>query len=267
MLVRHWICSLGLLFGVAGCAAKKVPPPPIRTVTLGGSKADYRDYSRTDDVCGLDATALELELDAMRVLLAEFLGQTSAGFDGMWGDDHLALLEEAQRALPPALQAVEKVTEALPGCPALSVPSGPGVAELVRQARRRLAEAPRLLPYVKARRALSLWNDGQPQAQAAAKASRCGKRAKHQVIYYAAENERGDQSFLFCDGTKLQRTVGGGTTAQPDKPNKKINVAAYEALLPKVPPEEIRRAPKLPSKVAPTNAEKDSFDLNAPLEP
>lgn len=266
MHVRLWICSLALLVGVAGCAAKKVPPPPLRTLNLGGLKADYRDY-RSADVCSLDAAVLERELDSLRVLLAEFLGQTSAGFDGMWGDEHLALLQAAQRELPPALTSAEKVTEALPGCPQLDVPSAPGVTELVRQSRRRIADAPVLLPYVKAKRDLALWKAEQAKAQESLKAERCAKKAKASAPYYAVENEHGDQSFFFCDGTKVQRTVGGGTTTQSDTPNKKINVATYEALLPKVPPGEIHRAPKLPSKVAPKSGEQDAFDLNSPAEP
>jgi hypothetical protein len=137
---------------------------------------------------------------------------------------------------------------------------------MVRQARNRIAEAPRLLPYIKAKRDLARWKDDQSKAQEAAKTDRCAKKAKAPVVYYAAQDEHGNQSFFFCDGTRVQRTVGGGTTTQPDKPNKKINVASYEALLPKVAPEEIRRAPTLPSKVAP-KTEQDTFDLNSNTDP
>lgn len=266
MHVRLWICSGLLLLQVAGCAAKKVPPPPLRTVTLGGMKADYRDYSRAD-VCSQDAASLERELDSQRVMLAEFLGQTSAGFDGMWGDEHLQLLEQGTKELPPMLNSTEKVSETLPNCPGVSVPSAPGVGELVRQAKRRLEEAHQLLPYVRAKKEVARWKDEQPKTAEQQKAERCAKKAKTPVVYYAAEDERGDQAFYFCDGTKVQRTVGGGTSAQPDKPNKKINVAAYEALLPQVPPGEIHRAPKLPPKVAPKAGDEDKFDLNSPVEP
>lgn len=250
---------VGLAVGVAGCAAKKAPPPPLRTVTLGDMKAEYRDWSRAN-VCDVDPSALQNELESMRMLLAEFLGQTSAGFDGMWGDEHLALLEQAEKGLPPALDGTAVAVEKAPSCPGFDSLTGvtPGVEELVKQARKRIAEAPYLIPYVKARREQQLWRDAQPKAQADAKAAGCAgaKKSKTPVIYYAAEKR-----FLFCDGTAV--TLKGEKPTVEQK--KKFPEAAYLDAANKYPREQIASPPPLPPKGA-ASSEQDTFDLNQDVQ-
>src|SRR4051812_32080541 len=99
---------------VSGCATarKTATPQPL---TLGRWKAEYRDYAGID-VCHEDLARLAAELDRMNQLLAEFLSCTAAGFDGVWADEHLAVLEEGRKKLAPALAAYEPLMTALSRC-------------------------------------------------------------------------------------------------------------------------------------------------------
>lgn len=221
--------------------------------------ASYRDWRR-GQVCDADPHALQNDLDSMRVLLAEFLGQTSAGFDGMWGDEHLELLEAAQKELPAALDGTEAAVMKAPTCKGFDNLEGalPGVAELVKQSRRRLEDAPLLIPYVRARRGVQAWKDAQPKAQADAKEATCAaaKKSKTPVAYYAS-----DARFLFCDGAVV--TLAGDKATVEQK--KKFPDTAYVDAAKAFPSAQISRPPPLPPKTR-DNGDADKFDLNEEIK-
>ncbi|MFL5322540.1 MAG: hypothetical protein ACJ790_22965 [Myxococcaceae bacterium] len=221
--------------------------------------ATWRDWQRAQ-VCDVDPHTLQGELDSMRVLLAEFLGQTSAGFDGMWGDEHLELLEAAQKELPPALDGTDAAVAKVQACAGFDnlAPDLPGLEELLKQARHRLADAPLLLPYARAKRQVQAWKDAQPKAQVDAKEQVCpaAKKSKQPVVYYAAERR-----FFFCDGAAV--TLSGEKPTVEQK--KKFADTAYVDAAKNYPAAQIARPPPLPPKSRDTG-DQDKFDLNEEIK-
>lgn len=242
--------------GVGGCAKRRVTPPPEAFVTLGGKRAPYRAWAQVSDFCAIEPEPFKREQDAMTALLADWLGQTSANADGAWDDEHLALLEDGVRQLPPALavqQAALAKTES-EGCRIEGL--GPA-KELNAQARRRVADAEQLVPQVKARLALAKWKAERPQAQAAAQAQHCAAKPKAgapPVPYFAAEDETARLEWRFCDGALVVATPGNPPAVAtlppaPKKAKKQPDPKAWLDAAAAFPAERISRAPKLPRKV------------------
>ncbi len=143
------------VLALAGCAPKRVPAPAEQRLVLGEWSAPYRAW-RQADMCFSDPALVKGELDAMSDLLSSLLGRTSASKEGMWADEHLALLEQAQKVLPPALDGYEAALAGLAGCeldPRTGLRDSLKKGELMaRMARHRLEDAPALLDFVKAHR-------------------------------------------------------------------------------------------------------------------
>ncbi len=95
--MRLTACLLTVV--VAGCAHKGAAPRQ-QMLSLGGHLAKYRDWKGAD-VCGTDPAVLKKELTAMNDLLLEFVTATSAGAQGTWTEEQIALLDEGVRELPP----------------------------------------------------------------------------------------------------------------------------------------------------------------------
>jgi hypothetical protein len=244
----------------SSCVKRIVQAPPEAFVTLGGQRATYRDFSSIPDLCFLDPKVVHGDFDSMGVLLANFLGQTSAGPDGMWAEEHVALLEEAQKVLPVALDLQQRGL----GQAAKASCSFQGLTrakELNEMARRRLAEAPELLEVVKAKKALAAWKDALPASHQAAKDKACAPPAKGAkpppgpVVYAAFEDEKNRAEWLFCDGAKVAASPGNppayeAPPADPaaKKPKKAPDAKAYLEAQAKFPAADVSRAPRLPVK-------------------
>ena len=90
MIVRRLVVA-ALFVSSTACVKRVVTVPPEAFVTLGGQRASYRDWSRVGDLCAIDPKLVQQDFESMSVLLANFLGQTSAGPDGVWAEEHIAL--------------------------------------------------------------------------------------------------------------------------------------------------------------------------------
>lgn len=247
------LCAVVSLVLLSGCMKRVVTVPPEAFVTLGGLKASYRDWARVSDLCFVEPRRVEADFESMNVVVTKLLGQTSAGPDGIWADEHIALLEEAGRVLPVALdlqkRAVNHASKA--GCRFEGLTR---TTELTDMARARLAEAPGLLEVVKAKKALAAWKSERPLATDAAKEKACAKPGKTPVVFAAFEDEKGRTEWLFCDGAKVAAVPGTvpayeAAPAEPaKKPKKPAEPKAYLEAQAKFPPEQVSRAPKLPAK-------------------
>lgn len=253
------LCVLALS---SACVKRVVTAPPEAFVTLGGTRATYRDWSRVSDLCAIDPKIVQQDFDSMNALLANFLGQTSAGPEGIWADEHVSLLEEAQRVLPVALDLQKRGLNQAgkAGCRFEGLTR---TQELTDMGRKRLAEAPELLVIVKAKKALAAWKDGRPTAQQAASEKSCAPPAKGQrapagpVLFAAFEDEKGHTEWLFCDGSKVAASPGNLPAFEPPapdasakKPKKAPEPKAYLEAQSKFPAAEVSRAPRLPTKKA-----------------
>lgn len=214
---------------VTGCVRAVVPAPPPRDVTLGSLKAPARDYAAAGvSPCEVDPATVAGDITAVNALLESFLAQTSAAPDAAWSGDQIKLLDDAQRALPPVLDAQDATLSALAACqlpdkhPAKELAGRS--AELSRDARKRLEAAPSLLVVLYKRKAIEDWKAKELAARETERKNWCPpKPSPLPEIYYAWEGEPGHIEWLFCDGSKVVTRPGAEPEHTP-------------------PPEELRRA-------------------------
>jgi hypothetical protein len=227
------------------------------SIDLAGKHASYRDW-RGADACKADPMAHWADLEAMNALLTEFLAQTKQGPDEPWTLEQIATYEAAATALGPALDGLDSQTSAVGKC---KFPRSSGVDEdsrtaddLSQQARRRLADAPTLLPKLKEKAELYKWKAAQLDAQQTGKDSWCGgtpKPGSVPDVYYASTDETGKTEWLFCDDTRVVAPEGAKPEVQLEDPKKKKpNARAYVDAALKYPPSEVQRAPKPGEKAA-----------------
>lgn len=227
-----------------------MPPPAEQMLTLGAKQASYRAY-RPTEACGVEPRIIAADLESMNRLLIAFLTTTSAGVDGVWADEHIALLEEATQKLPPALSTHDAALAALGDCN-LSPQNDENVRtglELLAQAKRRLSEAPELLAVATAKRDFARWREAQPAQQQSAREQWCPKKGKSRTLFYAFD-EQGRTEWLFCDGSKViaapgsppQHVSADGSSSSGKKAKAYLDAAA------RYPPSEINRAPRLPPR-------------------
>ncbi len=260
--VRPMVVVFLMGSSLLGCVKQVVRVPPEAFVTLSGQRASYRDWSRVIDVCLVEPTVVTRDLDSMSALLATLLGQTSAGPEGVWADEHLAVLEQAARTLPVALDLERKALTQISRA-RCRFDGTTRATELNEQASKRLAEAPELLTQVRARKALAAWKASMPEVQQAAKDKGCAAPAKGQrappgpVVYAAFEDERGRTEWLFCDGAKVAAAPGNvpgfeAPTVDPSvkKPKKTPEPKRYLEAQARFPPADVSRAPRLPARKA-----------------
>ncbi len=251
---------------VGGCTKRLIKPPTEAWVTLGGLKASYRNWAGTD-VCLQEAAVFGADLDSMSALLTDFLTKTNDGPDGAWPEERLALLVEAQRVLPVALDLEAKAlfTAERASCPFTGLPEARALNDRAKQ---RLADAPELLALVRAKKAQAAWRAGHGPAQQAAKDKACAEAPKpgaKPAPYYAFEDTRGRTEWLFCDGSKVVASPGNppahepGPAPPPPPPakGKKAKKAPrppeakdYTDAALAFPGAEVSREPRLPGKKA-----------------
>lgn len=197
----------------------------------------------------------------MNSFLAELLRVTSASRDGYWTDDQLAMLDEAQRSLGPALDAHEDALRQLGACQSREAAAWADLLrvgeELGRQARSRVAQAPELLAYVRAIRAVKEWRVQQLAEQKSERATWCApKPGRMPVVYFAWQDAVGRTEWLFCDGAKVVEEgekPAEYVRAAPSESRRRypLPARAYLIAASKFPESEIRRSPKLPDASAP----------------
>ncbi len=220
---------------------------------LAGKTASWHDWKLTP-VCDVDEKRVESDFASMKELLLSALGQTSASYDGAWGEENLAILDAMPKQLPPALDSLERGVADAGQCkwseqskvPELLQPLG----ELVAQGKRKVEGAKALADKVRAYQALKAWRDKQPAAKDEAKKNWCPAKPKPGAqpdIYYAFEDENGHGEWLFCDDSKV-------TVARPGDPpvfepaasyKKKPKDKPYLDEAAKYPAGDVQRAPKV----------------------
>jgi hypothetical protein len=262
-----WVSAL-----VPGCASRRTSKPPVQTLTLGDRQVPYRDY-RGYDLCAQDPVLLAAELDGSNLLLADFLQSTSAGTDGVWADEHLALLSGGQANLPSALSPLGETYRNLRRC-RLDADTGlPEIIrrgeELVRQSTARLNDAPELLALGAARREIALWEASLPSLRERSRKEHC-KRGKHDarkpVIFFATENSEGGKLWLFCDGYWMRGTSQGSAEVIPPKrrpaPKRLADPRPYLEAAARHPSSQTVRSPRLLQKQSATKPPSDDFRLD-----
>lgn len=238
---------------VVGCAKRIGPPPPEQLLTLAGHTAPVRAWADYEALCDVKPEQWAREHDAMQVLLADWLGQTSAPADGAWDDEHLAVLEQGLTVLPEPLKVEAAALDSAKQRHCY-FQSTSGLRELVSQAQRRVEEGAWLATEVKARLALARWKEAQPAAIAQAHEQSCltKMKPKEPILYYAAEDETARLEWRFCDGSHVVATPGNTPAWEPDpaarKPKKDPDPRVWLDIAARYPPGQISRAPKLPRK-------------------
>ena len=242
---------------VVGCGKKAVAPAAEKKVTLAGKTATHHDWKKSNP-CEAATKLVIGDLDSTSALLNEYLGQTSAGVDGVWASEQITLLEEGVVVLPALLDATETLTGAIArnGCRFLketgfSEPTKKAI-ELSEQARRRIADAPAIGEGLALKAALKAWKDKQPDARTGAKGEWCPPKLKPGApvdIYYASEDEAGLTEWLFCDDTRVFSTVGAAPAFEaPATMKKKPKDKPYLDSASKYPASDVQRAPRAPKK-------------------
>ena len=255
---RVWVLCVAVVAG--GCVKQLIRPPTEAFVKVGSKQASYRDWSQVD-VCLVDQKLWVQDFDAMNALLAELLGQTSAGPEGMWADEHIALLEEAQKQLPMPLKLnAAAITQARSS--ACRIDGLTRAQELNSQALKRLAEAPELLVHVRARRAVMEWKNAQDGALSTAR-EKCPAKPKSSAkpqVFYASEDDANHAQWLFCDGHKVVAAPGEppsfvASETPPARGAKKPTPKEYLDAAAKFESASVSRSPKMPVKVAAKRAD------------
>ncbi|HZH04075.1 MAG TPA: hypothetical protein VEY30_09835 [Myxococcaceae bacterium] len=252
--------AVGLSLVVSGCATRRASTPPAQTLSLGTYSSGFRDYAGRD-LCAQDGTQLASELEDVHSLLAQFLQATSAGVQGVWAEEHLALLMEGQKSLPPVLDVLGSTYRLLPQCPFDPALGLAGVArqglELTRQAGERLKESPELLEFGRVRAEIAQWEEAQNLQCAQSQIGGCNARPapknSRPVIYYASEDAQGAREWLFCDGAAVRAAAGGPPQFVGPAPGRKpkrgsrVDLARpYLEAAARYPPSSLVRSPKLP---------------------
>jgi hypothetical protein len=262
------------LLSLAACSHPK--PPPLQSFKLEAYRADYRDPAAPKtSVCGAEPKALAKEMSGMEELLSAFLQSTSAPSDGVWSDDHLALLKASQDSMGKVLDVYQAELAQVVKCK-FDKKLGfdellPKSEELIGQARKRIDEGPGLLAAVDARKATKKWHDGLPGEEESAKGQWCPPKLRPGAsdVYFAFKDESGHSEWLFCDGSKVKADGSGAPEWIPgaaEESGKKKKKAAkptpkpYLEAAAKYPEKEIHKAPAsgaAPSAEKPKSDDKD----------
>lgn len=221
--------------------------------SVAGKIASYRDWKNTDP-CKGDVAVLKKDLDSMNTLMSEFLSQTSMGVEGAWSEEQLAIIDSGPTELTPALDALAKTIASLKKCKVdgkLKTPLAKA-DDNVRDSRQRIAEAPSIIPVLKAKIVLSRWRAEQVEALKAAREQWCGGTVKPGTvpdIFYASEDETGKTEWHFCNDVKVV-TEGGSKplVLDPENKAKKNDYKRYVETALKYPASEVQKAPKVDVK-------------------
>ncbi len=246
-----WVVALF----VVGCAHKKAAAPTASSLDLAGKHVSYRDW-RGQDACGSDAMTHWSDFEAWKALLTEFNNQTAAGpDDASWTAEQIATLEAATQTLGPALDGLDSQISGVGKCK--NYPKSSGVEDsakeadaLAQTARKKLADAPAMIPKLKEKLELNKWKAAQAEAMKTGKESWCGAKPSADV-YYGAVDETGTTEWLFCDETKVTAAEGAKPEVHVEAGKKAPrNAKQYIDAAQKYPASELQRAPKPGEKAA-----------------
>ncbi|MFP2931606.1 hypothetical protein ACLESO_41760 [Pyxidicoccus sp. 3LG] len=254
---------MGLGAALSACAAKQAPP--MQRYVLGMSRADYRDYAGAKaNPCDAEPRWLADELTAVNGLLSRFLRETEQITD-LKSPNHeqkLALLQEAERTLPPVLAVHRGTLAGLRECSFQGSGAFPEIArrgaELLEATRTRLAEAPAAIEAAELSAARKKWKDEAPMRQAEARGNWCSEKPKvgQALLYYARQETDGRVVWHFCDGHRAEQPANGEPQLiEPEGltryERRRIQPQRYLEAVRNFPPEEVDRQPtQLPSKGA-----------------
>jgi hypothetical protein len=205
---------VGLCALLGACAARK--PAELRSYSLGMARAEYRDYAGST-LCDAEPRWLVDELSSVNGLLARFLSSTeeAAKPESPQHEQHLTLLQEATRTLPPVMESHRRNLATLSDCGFHRTGAFPEIArrgsELLGLAKSRLDEAPAVLAVLALREAQRKWQEEAPAREAAAKQTWCTPNSKvgGADLYFAREYPNGRIEWLFCDGLSVEAPPGG----------------------------------------------------------
>lgn len=204
---------------------------------LGEWKATVRLYSPPSAVCDAEPQWLYDELEQLNGLLDAFLARASTRGGG-WGDQHLPMLEQAVKTLPPVVAAHGSSLRALGSCPFAKSGLYPQLIErglkLVQEAETELAKLPELMRFTRHRAAVERWEKDRAAKQQKAKEG-CAKPSP--AIYFAYQDEYGTRFWLFCDGAVVHAAVdktfavdpGGSPAQDPKRAPEYIREARFQA--------------------------------------
>ncbi|MFB1479899.1 hypothetical protein [Corallococcus sp. RDP092CA] len=248
------LLGLGAVFG--GCAAKQ--PPPVQHYALGMSRAEYRDYTGAKaSPCDAEPRWFQDELTAVNGLLARFVKETEQALDpeALEHAKHLALLEEGLRTLPPVLKVHEDNLRALKDCGFRRSGAFPDLAqrgaELLTEARGRMALAPQIQAAAALRQAQKQWREQGAEREAKAKDTWCPKPPKvgQPDLFFARQSPEGGRiEWFFCDGHVVEKSGDAEPTLlSPEGLSKwerrRIQPKKYLDAALAYPPEEVDRQP------------------------
>ncbi|MBL8956723.1 MAG: hypothetical protein JNK82_38470, partial [Myxococcaceae bacterium] len=171
------------------------------------------------------------------------------GEGGVWTAEQIATLESATQTLGPGLDGIDSQVSGVGKCKNYPKSSGvedgaKEVATLSEQARKRLTDAPALLPVLKEKVALNAWKATQAEAMKTGKESWCGAKPSADV-YYGAVDETGTTEWLFCDETKVKQPEGGKAEVHVEAGKKPPrNAKQYVEAALKYPASELQKAPR-----------------------
>ncbi|NMO20881.1 hypothetical protein HPC49_36695 [Pyxidicoccus fallax] len=251
--------------GAVLCACASRPAPPVKSYTLGMSRADYRDYAGARaNPCDAEPRWLSDELTAVNSLLSRFLRETenAARPEAPEHEQHVALLQEAMKTLPPVLAVHRGTLAKLPECGFRRSGAFPEIArrgaELVEAAGTRLTDAPRTLAAAQRKEAVRKWKEEGPAREASARGNWCPEKPQvgQAVAYYVRMDADGRTVAHFCDGHRVEQVSGGEPQLiEPEglsrAMRRRVQPKAYLDAAANFPPEEMDRHPDLvPAKAA-----------------
>lgn len=176
---------------------------------LGDWKITYRAYAPASTICEAEPQWLYDELEQVNGMLDAFLVHgTTRG--GAWGDQHLPLLAQAVKTLPPLVAVHEANLGALERCAFSRSGLYPKLLErglkLVKEAHLELDKMPELVRFARHRGEVERWDKDRAAKQERAKET-CPPEAAKPIVYFAWQDEYGTRVWQFCDGVVVRAPV------------------------------------------------------------
>jgi hypothetical protein len=238
--------------GVSGCAHHPPKLPPANTTGYDGVKAQYRDLTRLPDPCDVDGAQVAGELESVNALMSHFLEVTDPKREAPWTADELAQARKAKELLTPAVDAADNDIQVLSSrCPYLNPALRLQDAQkrgrdLIFPTRQRLNEIAGRVEAQQYKADLAKWKAEQVEAVKQAHENWCPPKPnprKMPDIYYAAQDENGRTTWLFCDGAKVVTSVGGAPELVPPPGRRHHSERSYLSAANSFLPDEIKRPP------------------------
>jgi hypothetical protein len=249
-----------MVVAVFGCATSRPQPPPLQHLELGKGRANYRDFSTASrSLCTGEPRWLQDEFSSVNGLLARWLEETSAGYDGAWTSEQLSLLQRGISELGPLLEIHAQNLVQLRTCRFAKERAFPDLIQrgdaFIEQVRHRMVEGPAIMAFRAARLAQQMWHTEQPMRELRSRAVCPAKVLPGaSAIHYAVESDAGVTRWLFCDGGQVTRRrhqepevqlPSGLTAAQ----RKRVKPAAYLKAVADYPEAGVDRPPAPPRRL------------------